>query len=270
MEFFEWIGLGRLIEDSLALNVEVMPYLVTFIIGGVLYLACLVFGGIGLFVMARRAGIGGRWQAFVPVVNTMYTGKLAGDSNLFGKRVKRAGLYAMIAELTYAAMYVFYLVLIVTLDPYYTKVSTSGIYDIYDYANVPEGLMWMRRAVDVCEPIMYVLLLAQVFAFVTLYVAFFRKYYARSPLLMTVISVILPLRGFVLFAVRNNTPVDYEAYLRERYGRYQAPPDGGSRPPEQPDPFGDFSSSPGGSSGSSSGAGEDPFSEFSPHERNDE
>ena len=87
---------------------------------------------------------------------------------------------------------------------------------------------------------------------------------------MTVISVILPLRGFVLFAVRNNTPVDYEAYLRERYGRYQAPPDGGSRPPEQPDPFGDFSSSPGRSSGSSSGAGEDPFSEFSPHEGNDD
>ena len=98
----------------------------------------------------------------------------------------------------------------------------------------------------------------------------------------------LPFRGFTIFAVRNNAPVDYNDYIRRRtqaYVRgngYNQPPYGpygpgnggyGSGGPQNgPDPFegfggptgGNYGGSGGSSSGSSSSpsSDDDPFSEF--------
>lgn len=51
-----------------------------------IYLAILILGGIGMHVMAKKRGMKGSWMAFVPFLNTLYAGKLAGEVNVFGKK----------------------------------------------------------------------------------------------------------------------------------------------------------------------------------------
>ena len=107
--------------------------------------------------------------------------------------------------------------------------------------------------------------LALILFFCAVFFAFFRKYYARSPFLMTFLCAVLPLRGIVIFAVRNNTPVDYDAYMRRKMQQYAARQgnpyggqggygeqgydiygnrtDGAGAPPKQDEPFSDFGDS---------------------------
>ena len=150
---------------------------------------------------------------------------------------------------------------------------------------VPLSLRWMRTAQLVCNILGYATYFALVFFLCVLFFAFFRKYYARSPFLMTFLCAVLPLRGFVIFAVRNNSPVDYNAWMNQRmqeYARRQQQMYGqggygqngyGGQPntPPPADPFPDYNdgSSRGGSSGTSGNAGgssgssdEDPFPDF--------
>ena len=108
-----------------------------------------------------------------------------------------------------------------------------------------------------------------------LFIAFFRKYYARGPILLAFLSAVLPFRGITIFAVRNNAPVDYNDYIRRRtqaYMRsngYNQPPYGPygpqsgpqSGPQNGPDPFDGFGGPNSGNSGKSS-SDDDPFSEF--------
>ena len=141
--------------------------------------------------------------------------------------------------------------------------------------------------------------LALLFFFCVLFIAFFRKYFARGVFWMTLLSTIVPLRGVAIFAVRNNTPVDYDAYMRRRmeeyarrqqgygqggyggyggnggYGGYDA--DGNRTNAPQDDPFSDFGGSPaqnggqgggsdegsgGSNGGNGGGSSNDPFPDF--------
>lgn len=246
-----------------------------------LYLILLILGGIGLYTMAKRAGMNGRWMAFIPFLNTYYAGKLAGETHFFGQKMKRAGLYAMLMEILYVALEVFLAVTAIIL----TKTCAYSLeYDRYgnlawtfNSSRVPSSLQWLVNVQYYTGLIAYLLWFVLLVFMCVLFTALFRKYYARSPVLMTFLCAILPFRGIVLFAVRKNTPVDYNAYMRRRaeefarrnqpYGGYNnyngyngnggyngnnngfngAPPD---------DPFNEFGSK------SSGNAPDDPFDEF--------
>ena len=145
---------------------------------------------------------------------------------------------------------------------------------------------WIEPAVTYGNLVAYLLWFFVIVFFCVLFVAFFRKYYARGPILLAFLSAVLPFRGFTIFAVRNNAPVDYNDYIRRRtqaYMRnngYNQPPYGpygpgnggyGSGGPQNDDPFEGFGGSTsdhGASGGSSSGSSsspssdDDPFSEF--------
>ena len=49
-------------------------------------------------------------MAFLPFFNTYYAGKLAGETQFFGQKMKRVGLYAMISEILYVGLQLFVLV----------------------------------------------------------------------------------------------------------------------------------------------------------------
>ena len=188
--------------------------------------------------------------------------------------------------------------IIFTNPAYYVeKVLEGGIRTAeFDIDKVPLELRWLETAGMWCNVLSYLFYIVMIVFFCVVYNALFRKYYARSPFLMTFLCAVLPVRGFVLFAVRNNTPVDYEAYMRRRmeeyarsqqpyggygqggYGGYGGPSNGGNgsyggnggynpppRPPQE-DPFSEFGSSGGGdgSSGQSPSSSNDdnPFSDF--------
>lgn len=250
------------------------------------YLILVVFGGIGLNKLAKKQGLKHRWMAFLPFLNTYYAGKLAGETQFFGQKMKRVGLYAMILEILYVALqlFVFAAVIISYFPEYRTLEVSDGVMTGAANEAMPS---WIEPAVTYGNLVAYLLWFFVIVFFCVLFVAFFRKYYARGPILLAFLSAVLPFRGFTIFAVRNNAPVDYNDYIRRRtqaYMRnngYNQPPYGpygpgnggyGSGGPQNgPDPFEGFggpTSDHGASGGSSSGSSsspssdDDPFSEF--------
>ena len=186
-----------------------------------IYLVCLVMGGIGMHVMAKKRGMKGSWMAFLPFLNTLYAGKLAGETNFFGKKVKWMGGAAALLEFVHVGLSVFsFYILFSFMRPEYCDPITTadGLFGGAEFVSskLPVGMRWMLTADTVCEILTYVFYLFLLLAMCMMFYSFYRKYYARSPFIMMFLSALLPFRGFVIFAVRNNTPVDYDAWMRQR------------------------------------------------------
>lgn len=314
MEFFDLFNLVQMFLPSGTINVsvEIQPQIEALVasyrqsmliclgVAAGIYLICLILGGIGMHVMAKKRGMKGSWMAFVPFLNTLYAGKLAGEVNVFGKKVKWMGLAATFLEFVYVGLSAFscYLLFSLLQPGYFTYRTANTIGgEVYQAElvteRVPLGMRWMLTADTVCEILIYVFYILMLLAMCLMFYSFYRKYYARSPFIMMFLSALFPFRGIVIFAVRNNTPVDYEAYMRRRMEQYartrqgygQGGPYGGgyggqggydadgnaaggygqSAPAD--DPFSDFGDAPAPSDGASSGGsgqggGNDPFPDF--------
>ncbi len=290
MEFFAWIAIPQLIYNyfidlsKYGYHDRLVYIAVCCAVAGALFLVSLVFGGLGLMRMAKEQGVKHGWLGFLPFANTYLAGKLAGESNFFGQKMKRAGLYAMLTEIAYVAVSIFSLVMSAYLiNPAYYRVEATGYGERYVRVPelVPPNLRWMITGEFWCGIFSYLVEILLWVMFFVVYIALFRKYYARGPILMAFLSAFLPLRGFVLFAVRKNTPVDYNAYLRRRMaemqaGQYGAPyggqggygqqtgTGGYGAPPQDESPYSDFGGEGGGQAqeGSAQSDQDDPFSEF--------
>ena len=300
MEFFELFNIpGIIVLDLISLiarpeikdvydfsNFVLSYYLITGLCALGIYLVLLIFGGIGLNKLAKKQGLKHRFMAFLPFVNTYYAGKLAGETQFFGQKMKRVGLYAMLSEIAYVALQIF--VLVATVISYFPQYLTLEVTDNVligqPNADLPS---WVEPSITYGGLVAYLVWFFVLIFFCVLYIAFFRKYYARGPILLAFLSSILPFRGFTIFAVRNNAPVDYNDYIRRRtqaymrgngpYGPQNGPyggngpygpqsgPYGGNTQNNAPDPFEGFggpeNTNSGGSGGSNS-SDDDPFSEF--------
>lgn len=245
-----------------------------------LWLIFQVLMGFGIYTIAKRAGIKRPWMGFIPFANTYYLGTITGEARFFGQKMKRAGLYAAIAEGVAVLFTVFDLVCnlvflqVASLEPVAEDIELfAGFNELtIQLADVPENLQWLCVFTASVWPWTFKFLVAVV-RIVMLYVlffAFFRKYYARNPAVMTVLSAVLPFRGATIFAVRKNTPVDYGEYTRRRMEAYAArnypygPGGSGTSSAQQPrqdDPFSDYPSG-GGSSSQGDPPPDDPFSDL--------
>lgn len=284
MEFFDWLsipqffqdlyleyyltGAGEVTREEVANAILRTSYISLAVAGG-LYLIFLILGGVGLNVMAKRAGMKQSVLAYIPFANTLYAGKIAGEASFFGQKMKRAGLYAMIAEILFAGLEIFRIILndLITNPAYLTQVKSGTSDSTYwqiDRASIPESLRWQYDALTYSGYVSYILQFVVIILLFTLFLALFRKYYARSPILMTVICTFFPFRGATIFAVRNNTPVNYNEYMRRRaeeYARRNQPYGAGQGYGGNP-----YGSAPGGTQNSPSGTSatpqDDPFKEF--------
>ncbi len=223
MEFFEYLTIPQIIiqlfRNGSGITLEEL-YILMGVAGGC-YLVCLIFGGLALFAMAERAGIKHSWLGFLPFVNTYYAGKIAGETSCFGHKMKRAGLYAMLAEIVYATLEILYLVSNALLaDPAYYETTFGETTEINFIAgNVPAGLLWMSNASVWFSTLGMIANLVMILFFCIVYNTLFRKYSPQRSYVLTVFAVLLPVRAFLLFAVRNRVPVDYAAYMQERLER---------------------------------------------------
>lgn len=291
MEFFDWLSIPQAIlwripwemgtEEAYASSLRYYS-LISILIAAGLYLIGLIFGGIGLYTIAKKTGIKHGWLGFVPFANTYLLGKIAGEANFFGQKMKRAGLYAMLMEIVYSALEIFLMIasFLLIRPEFFTYNTTYGGWQI-DSTKIPASLQWAYSAVNYCEVITWLVWVSALVFMCVVFYAFFRKYYARSPFLLVFFSI-LPFRGFTVFAVRKNTPVDYNEYMRRRmeeyarhnspygYGGYGENRDGSPRGGQGgEDPFSDFGSSAGtdNTGGDHSGSNppsndDDPFSDF--------
>lgn len=280
MEFFDWLNIpqmflqyfGGYISGDFSSPGAASAYmfrlnLICVIVAAALFIVGTVFGGIGLMTMAKNRGVKHGWLGFIPFANTYYAEKFAGECTVFGKKIKHVGLWCMLAEILYVGLSVFSLVvnLILIKNPAYyiehTIEESNYTYFAFDSGRITGSMRTLALAGDVMSIISSVWWLVTLFFFCALFFGLFRKYYARSPFLMTFLCVVLPCRGFVLFAVRNNTPIDYNEYIRKRMAeerrRYeeQYGPRGGD---------GGYGGSGGGGygSGGSGGGADSPFPDF--------
>ena len=68
-------------------------------IGGGVWLVLFILQGVGLYTMAKKRDMKNKWLAFVPFASVWYMGKLAGTCDVFGRKMKRSGLYVMLAQI---------------------------------------------------------------------------------------------------------------------------------------------------------------------------
>lgn len=262
--------------------------------GGLLWLALFVLQGIGLYTMAKKRGMAKRYLAFVPFANIWYMGKLAGECKVFGRKMKRAGTYAMIAQivttlLSCAALAAeLYLYLrhgdpIVPEDPlaspYWGLTGFSGkVESFYDYSGFFISIFQL-----IFRLLMLIILLS-----------LYKQYAPKNYFTLSVLAFFVPSARLVTaFCLKNRTAIDYEAYMRARheaymrrqqqyynqYGNpynrpygggynnpyanpYQQNPDPQSQAKKPDDPFEEFSSSngePKNGTGNGNGDGSDGF-----------
>lgn len=284
MRFFQWSSVVQmlagwfLVTEQNAIYVRSLELILGVAVGGALFLGLTVLGGFGLMKMAKKQGKKYHALAFIPIVNTWYAGYVAGETTVFGKKMKRAGLYAALLEAAAVAASVLSVVLEFYLASYavsvpYEEVGTVTYYEILISPDVASAHMWMLEAlyglgeVGWLDIVTGILSLAFIVFEVIVLIALFKKYSPRNYTVLTVVCVLFPVREIVFFALRNRTPIDYREYLRrcaEAYARRNYPygnPYGGQNPYGN-DPYG-----PNGQSGQNGQGGQgdpSPFRDFDP------
>jgi hypothetical protein len=161
--------------------------------------------------LARRAGIRHTWFAFVPLLNSYLLGELAGTCSFASMKIKQIGLWYALSEGVTCVAYILSDLAMGTL--YYN----GAAYDSnIGWVNIADGLGWAQTMDMVMSYVLLVLQLVYIFFFVLAVMSFFRKYAAKNAGIFSVSSIFVPIvYSILVFVVRNNTPIDYEQYIRD-------------------------------------------------------
>lgn len=190
------------------------------VFGLLLFAAVFVLQGFGISKMAKNRGMEKCWLAFVPFANIWYLGKLAGDGQFFGQRMKNTGLYAMLGQIvattiTWAMIisetYLFYkfgVPNVLNDNSYYWTGLTGFAQTVEQFYTVSAYLVMIFQLI--CQVLLFILL-----------TSLFKQYAPKNYSVLSLLCLLVPLaRFFVVFALRNRKAIDYEAYMRARREAY--------------------------------------------------
>ncbi len=245
--------------------------LVGLFVGFGVWLALFLLQGFGLYAMAKRRNMPKKWLAFMPFANIYYTGKIVGECQFFGHKMKNVGLYTMIGQIVCTVLSAGFIFAETYLAANYVPTETQeGLLQWVGLTGFARGVNtfyeWSQLLVYIPTLITQILLLI-------LMTGLLRKYSPSNQTFLSLLVFFVPLSRFiVVFVMRNREPFDYEAYMRRRqeeymrrqqqyyntYGNgnpYGTPPYGGQSPygmggyqgmnqpqPPQEEPFGEFTS----------------------------
>ena len=218
--------------------------------------------GFGLRAMAKHRGVKNTWRAFVPFVNILLMGELAGTCTFFGKPIKRAGLLAMIFQIIATVILSTQMAAQIYLYLTHAPTTQNGVeiwgaltglaltaYKVYNGLSLFAGL-----AQIFCEIMFFILL-----------IGLYKNYSAKNYMIFGVLGILLPIsRMIIIFVLRKNKYVNYDAMLRARreayirqqqqYQQYQNPYNQGG--------YGGYNNGYGAPERPQQPAPEDPFEEF--------
>lgn len=256
---------------------------ILWLIAAAVYIVICAFKGVGLYAMAKKQGRSKLFGicGFIPFASTYAMGELAGEFRMGNSKIKHIGLFAMLAEIilcvAYAVQDIPQSIIFMDDSLYNILVEQQGnlIIPVLEFTSaVPGALVSAMNFFSIFGTIFYFVWLL---AFIFLCMAFFRSYAPASYIWMVVLCALFPvITGFLVFAFRNRSPIDYDKYMQERirraqqapygpYGPYGGNPYGGNpygnpygqnpygqngyggrgaAPKEPDDPFGEYSSSP--------------------------
>lgn len=205
-----------------------------FLIGAICFAIVYAFKAAALFIIARREGYNHRWMAFVPFLNTYYTGVVSSKNKILSLKPATVAIVAAAIEFVYVAMYIVYCVaqLLIfeggyaTPDINYMAVGNE-VREIftgsYVLGELPHSLDWAGWVFTYFNSaFLYWLSLLNLVLTIFLMIAFFQTYACRRYVLFALLASIFSISGILMFAVRNNAGKNYGQYLKEKqYRQYQ-------------------------------------------------
>ena len=234
------------------------------------WLGLFILQGFALRAMAKKRGIKNLALAFIPFANILLIGKIAGDCNIFGQKVKRAGLYTMLAQIVFTLLYGLMTAAELYLYAVHgapSRIQVTEFHYIYDWQGLTGFSYVAQKFIDVGTLIGGIVqLIYTILAFV-LVMGVYKRYAPRKIMLLSILELFIPGTRFIAFFVlKNREPFDYEGYMRARHEAYMrqyhqqygnpygnpyanpynrnpyqgTQPQSPQRPPE--DPFGEFAS----------------------------
>ena len=176
-----------------------------------LWVMCYFFLGFGLYTMAKRRDMKMAICAFIPFARVYLMGKLVGEINFFGVRIKRIGLIALIAEIAT-------FLLAVVLDAMHLPLLFDVWNDVfneaaYEYFMQSFGqIQFNAMAISLVH--MFANFINEVVGFIML-LFLFRNYAPKSSFVFAILSVFLEFMGPILvFVIRKNSCEEYREYMK--------------------------------------------------------
>ncbi len=248
------------------------------IIGAGIWIVMFILQGFGLNKMGKKRGIAGRWMAFVPFLNYIYMGRLVGECNMFGHKVKKTGVFVMIAQI---AVSLFCVALLVVKSYLFLVGGEPSLVDgvmVWDSVNISPNAEYFYRigaGYALGISIYSILELVYKLLFLILIMNLFKKYSPKNYTWLALLGILVTSSRFIMiFYLRNRDEVNWDEYVRQRreafarqyqqmYGNtpYGTPYGGAS---QNGNPYGSgtpYDSSNAGRSASQSRE-EEPFAEF--------
>lgn len=237
-------------------------------IGGVaIWLTLFILQGFGLSAMAKKRGLKKRWLAFMPFANIWYIGKIAGECNVFGQRMKRGGLYTMLAQILTTVL----CGLTIAAQVYLLVVEGVPEYDQFGFpfwVNLTGFSAVAYKFYGISQYILPIFQLVYEVFMLILLIALYKRYAHRNYFILSMLALFVPVSRFiVIFVLRNRNGIDYEAYMRARHEAYmrQQQQYGGYNPyygGYNRNPYGNPYNNPYGNTQNAPKPPEDPFGEF--------
>ena len=237
-------------------------------IGGVaIWLTLFILQGFGLSAMAKKRGLKKRWLAFVPFANIWYIGKIAGECNVFGQRMKRGGLYTMLAQIFTTVL----CGLTIAVQVYLLVVEGAPEYDQFGFpfwVNLTGFSAVAYKFYGISQYLLPIFQLVYEVFMLILLIALYKRYAHRNYFILSMLALFVPVSRFiVIFVLRNRNGIDYDAYMRARHEAYmrQQQQYGGYNPyygGYNRNPYGNPYNNPYGNTQNAPKPPEDPFGEF--------
>lgn len=226
-------------ENGFAFSVQLSSLLAPIIIVLCVTIAFYVLRSIGIFVLAKRAGINKRFLAFIPFVWIYLACKLIGNAQIFGRTFSQlAVLFCVIFSVAGYLQFIFdfllyfpiagnllygreiFIIASEELASGYTPTLAQGIYGGADFVNPYKGALYtIYQILNVSSYFLSVLNIASLVIGISVYFNLFKNYWPQHYMLFGILSIFGLSAPFV-FAIRNKQPVNFNDYLRSRYGVY--------------------------------------------------
>ena len=185
--------------------------------GAALWLALFVLQGVGLYVMAKNKNVKKSWLAFVPIANVYLIGKLVGDCDVFGHKVKRLGVYTMIAQALCAVV----CFSVIGAELYLYAAEGSPI--LGEGSGVPfwtdlNGFsLQVAKFYDISSFIVSIIVLVYEIMFFLLLTGLYKQYNPQNYFFLSMLALFVPLSPYIaIFALRKRKAINYEAYMQAR------------------------------------------------------
>ncbi len=201
-----------------------------------------ILQGFGLYYMAKRQNMSKRYLAFVPFASTLYMSKLAGKCSFFGRRMKHAGIYTLIAQILCALI----TSMVVAAEMYLyigCGAQLQQIKETIGGVEVVTGVYWTGLSgfsliaynfYLYSSYIISIFQLAYEVLMLVVVIALLKKYTPKNYFPLSFLALFVPVsRYIIIFVLKKRKPIDYDAWMRKRRADFM-------RQQQQYNPYGGY------------------------------